>query len=326
MRAAVYTRYGAPDVVSIRDIPQPKPKPDEILIEVFASTISSGDWRARSLVMPAGMGLLGRLVFGVFGPRKKVLGTELAGVVEAVGEAVTKFSPGDEIIAYPGAKFGGHAEYTTLSENSVVAKKPTDMRFEEAAAIPFGGDTALDFLRDKGGIKPGETVLVVGASGAVGSAAVQLAKAFGAEVTGVCSGANMDLVRDLGAAHVIDYTSEDFAQNGQIYDIIIDTVASARWARSKPSLTPTGRLLVVSGSLGDMLRAPFVSRKNGKRLIVGVANGSAGNLRTLVGMVEAGKFKPMIDRCYPLDQISQAHAHVDTGRKKGSVVISIAPG
>lgn len=324
MKAAVYTRYGAPDVVSVRDIPKPQPKRDEVLIRICASTVSSGDWRARSLVMPTGMGLMGRLVFGVFGPRKTVLGTELSGVIEAVGEAVTKFSPGDEVIAYPGGRFGGHAEYITLPENAAIAGKPANTSFEQAAAIPFGGDTALDFLRDKGGIESGERVLVNGASGAVGSAAVQIAKSFGADVTGICSGANMDLVRDLGATHVIDYTREDFTANGEKYDIIIDTVGSAPWSRSKPSLAPTGRLLIVSGGLGDMLRASFVSRKGGKKLIVGVANGSAENLRTLVGMVDTGDFSPMIDRCYPLDQIAQAHAHVDTGRKKGSVVISIS--
>ena len=326
MKAAVHTKYGPPDVVSIQDVASPTPGDHDVLIKVYATTVSSGDWRARSLEMPAGMGWIGRLVFGITGPRNQILGTELAGVIEAVGEQVTKFAAGDAVIAYPGGKMRGHAEYIVLPQDAAIAPKPANLSFEAAAAVAFGGDTALDFLRDKGGIEPGETVLVVGASGCTGSAAVQLAKYFGAHVTGICSAANLELVASLGADVVIDYSREDFTKNGRQYDIIVDTTATAPWARVRNSLTPSGRLLVISGSLGDMLRAVFVSRKNGRKLAVGVANGSAENLRFLVDLVEAGHFKPLIERSYPLDQIAAAHAHVDTGRKKGSVVISVVSG
>ena len=325
MKAATYKKYGPPDVVHIIDIATPIPADNQVLIRIHATTVSSGDWRARSLDMPTGMGLIGRLVFGVSGPRKAVLGTELSGVIEAVGKAVTKFEVGDEIIAYPGAGMGAHAEFLTMAEDAPIAPKPNNLSFEQAAAIPFGGDTALDFLRDKGNIQSGEKVLIVGASGAVGSSAVQLAKHFGAEVTGVCSTANLELVRSLGADHVIDYKTEDFCKNNLLYDIIVDTTGTAPWARSKNSLTSTGRLLLVNGSLCDMLAGGFVSRRHGKKLIPGVANGSAANLRFLVDLVEDGSFKPLIDRSYSLDQIRAAHAHVDTGRKKGSVVISVVP-
>ena len=325
MKAVTYNKYGPPDVLHIEEIPTPAPADNQVLIRVHATTVSSGDWRARSLDMPAGMGLIGRLVFGVFGPRKAVLGTELSGVIEAVGREVTKFEVGDEVIAYPGASMGAHAEFITMAEDGAIAPKPANLSFEQAAAIPFGGDTALDFLRDKGNIQSGEKVLIVGASGAVGSAAVQLAKYFGAEVTGVCSTANLGLVSSLGADHVIDYKTEDFSKNNRLYDIIVDTTATAPWKRSRGSLTATGRLLLVSGSLCDMLAGGFVSRKHGKKLIPGVANGNAANLRFLVDLVEAGSFNPLIDRSYSLDQIRQAHAHVDTGRKKGSVVISVVP-
>ncbi len=323
MKAAVYSKYGPPEVISIKDVPIPTPGDTDVLIKVHATTVSTGDWRARSLEMPAGMGLIGRLVFGITGPRNPILGTELSGVIEAVGKHVTKFAPGDEVIAYAGGKMRAHAEFIAMPQDAAIAPKPTNLSFEAAAAVAFGGDTALDFLRDKGNIQPGETVLVVGASGCTGSAVVQLAKHFGAHVTGVSSAANLDLVASLGADQVIDYTREDFATNGQHYDIIVDTTATAPWSRVRNSLTPTGRLLMISGSLGDMLRAVFVSRKNGRKLVPGVAMGSAENLRFLVQLVEAGHFKPLIDRSYPLDQIVAAHAHVDTGRKKGSVVISI---
>lgn len=324
MRAAVYTAYGPPNVVTVKDCPKPVPKDNEVLIKVLATTVSSGDWRARSLTMPTGMGLIGRLVFGIFGPRKKVLGTELSGIIQSVGKDVSRFETGDAIIAYPGGAMGAHAEFLCMPEAGAIAPKPANLNFEQAAAIAFGGDTALDFLRDKGEIQSGDKVLIIGASGAVGSAAIQLARHFGADVTGICSAANLELVKNLGADHVIDYSEQDFTLNGERYDLIVDTVGTAPWSRSKASLAPTGRLLLVSGSLRDMLQAAFVSRKHGKRLVPGVAMGGAANLRTLVELTEAGDFNPVIDRTFPLEQIRKAHAHVDTGRKKGSVIINIA--
>ncbi|MFT4999800.1 MAG: NADPH:quinone reductase-like Zn-dependent oxidoreductase, partial [Planctomycetota bacterium] len=247
----------------------------------------------------------------------------LAGVIEAVGKNVTSFKPGDEVFADTGTGFGGHAEYITLRETAAIAMKPENSSFEQAAVVSFGGCTALQFLRDKAGIQKGDKVLIVGASGAVGLAAVQLAKHFGAEVTAVCSAGNHDLVRSLGADHVIDYLTEDFTKHGRLYDIIMDTVGTAPWARCKVSLAKTGRLLLVNGSLGDMLRAGFVSRRNGKMLVPGVAMGTTADLQFLAELVLAGKYVPVIDRTYHLDQIVAAHAYVDTGRKKGSVAITI---
>ncbi len=321
MKAVSYTKYGPPEVLNLVDMAKPVPKDDEILVKIHATTVSSGDWRARSLDMPRGFGLIGRLVFGLFGPRNPVLGTELSGEIESVGKNVSKYEVGDQIIAYPG--MGCYAEYIVLSQDAKIVQKPADMPFEEAAALSFGGITALEFLRDKGNIQHGEKVLIIGASGATGSSAVQLAKYFGAEVTGVCSTANMALVKSLGADKTIDYTQEDFTKNGEKYDIIVDTTGSAPWTRSKGSLTKNGRLLLIAGSLGDMLKASFVSKKYGKKLVSGVSMGSIEHLNFLTDLVETGHFTPLIDRLYPLEQTAQAHAYVDTGRKKGSVVISI---
>jgi NADPH:quinone reductase-like Zn-dependent oxidoreductase len=323
MKAAVYTKYGAPDVVQIKDIPKPQPKKNQVLIRVHATSVNSGDMRARSLDMPSGFGLIGRLVFGIFKPRNQVLGVELAGVIESIGTDVTQFQTGDKVFADTGAGFGAHAEYRALPQGGAIALMPECLGFEQAAVLSFGGVTALQFLRDKGGIQAGDKVLINGASGAVGLAAVQLAHYFGAEVTAVCSQRNHDLVRGLGAKHVIDYNVQDFGENGQNYDLIMDTVGTAPWSRSKSSLTKTGRLLLVHGTLGDMLKAGFVSRRKGKKLVPGVALGNAKDLKILAGLVESGDYSPMINRTFPLDQIVAAHAYVDTGRKRGSVAIIV---
>ena len=227
MRAAVHRTYGPPDVVGIEDVETPEPKRNEVLIKIHATTVSSGDWRARSLAMPAGFGLLARPVFGFFGPRQPILGSELAGEIAGIGEGVTKFKIGDHVVAFPGIGMGCHAQYRTVPQDGRIVLKPAALSFEEAAAMSFGGTTALHFLRDLAGIRTGQKALIIGASGAVGSAAVQLAKYFGAEVTGVCSAANLDLVRSIGADRVIDYTKEDFTGNGETYDIILDAVGRA---------------------------------------------------------------------------------------------------
>jgi len=226
MQAVVYHRYRPPGVVTLSDVPKPVPAPNEVLIRIHATTVSTGDWRARSLQMPPGFGLLGRLVFGLLGPRQPILGTELSGIIEAVGSSVTKFKAGDEVFAFPGEAYGCHAEYRTMGEDGPIALKPASLSHPEAASLSFGGITALGFLRDKGGIKSGDKVLVVGASGAVGSAAVQLARHFGATVTGVCSAGNSELVRSLGAVRVIDYRTVDFATSGETWDIILDTTGT----------------------------------------------------------------------------------------------------
>jgi NADPH:quinone reductase-like Zn-dependent oxidoreductase len=322
MKAAVYERYGPPDVVVLREVEKPAPKDNEVLIKIYATTVTSGDWRARSLNVPVGFGLMARLVFGVFKPKQPILGTELAGEIEAVGKDVRTFKVGDPVFAFSGAGLGCHAEYKCMPADGPVALKPSNLTYDEAAALSFGGTTALDFFR-RGKLQSRERVLVNGASGGVGTAAVQLARHFGAEVTGVCSGANVELVRSLGAAHVIDYTKEDFTQNGQTYDVIVDTVGTAPFSRSKASLKEGGRLLLVLGGLPDMLQVPWVSLTSGKKVIAGPAAEHPDDLRTLAELAQAGAFRPVIDRRYPFEQIAEAHRYVDSGRKKGNVIITL---
>jgi NADPH:quinone reductase-like Zn-dependent oxidoreductase len=322
MKAVVYERYGSPDVLHLEEVEAPTPADDEILIRIRATTVSSADWRARSMEMPAGFGAMGRLFFGIRKPRKPVLGTELAGDVVAVGTDVARFRVGESVFAFLGARFGCHAEYRCMPEDGPIAPKPANLSYEEAAALAFGGTTALDFFR-RAKLERGEKVLVNGASGAVGTAAVQLGRHFGAEVTGVCSGPNAELVRSLGADHVIDYTRADFTENGERYDVIVDTVGTAPYARSKGSLSERGRLLVVLGGLGDMLRAPWVALRGKQRIIAGPASERVDDLRTLAELAEAGAFRPVIDSTYPLERIRDAHRRVDSGRKRGSVVVTV---
>ncbi len=322
MKAIVYERYGPPDVLQLKEVEKPIPKDNEVLIRIHATTVTSGDWRVRSLNVPVGFGLISRLVFGVSRPRQPILGTELAGEIESVGKSVSKFKVGDQVFAFSGAGMGCHAEYKCMPENGAVALKPPNLTYHEAAALSFGGTTALDFLR-RGKLQSGEKVLVNGASGGVGTAVVQLAKYFGADVTGVCSTVNVELVRSLGANHVIDYTAEDFAQNGETYDVIVDTVGTAPHSRSKGSLKERGRLLLVLGGLPDMLKIPWVSMTSTKKVIAGPARERAEDLLFLAELAKAGQFKPVIDRRYPFEQIAEAHRYVDTGRKKGNVIITL---
>ena len=322
MKAIVYERYGPPDVLQLKEVGKPIPKDNEVLIKIHATTVTSGDWRVRSLNVPVGFGLISRLVFGVSKPRQPILGTELAGEIELVGKDVRKFKVGDQVFGFSGAGMGCHAEYKCMPENGAVALKPPNLTYHEAAAISFGGTTALDFFR-RGKLQSGERVLVNGASGGVGTAAVQLAKHFGADVTGVCSTANVELVRSLGANHVIDYSKEDFTQNGETYDVIVDTAGTAPFSRSKGSLKEGGRLLLVLGGLPDMLRIPWVSMMSSKKIIAGPAAERVADLRFLAKLAEAGEFKPVIDRRYPFEQIAEAHRYVDTGRKKGNVIITL---
>jgi NADPH:quinone reductase-like Zn-dependent oxidoreductase len=275
--------------------------------------------------MPIGFGFISRFVLGVSKPRQPILGTEMAGVVESIGKNVSKFKVGDQVFAFPGASMGCYAEYRCMPENGAVALMPTTLTYDEAAALSFGGTTALDFLR-KGKLQRGERALVNGASGGVGTAAVQLAKHFGADVTGVCSTANVELVRSLGANHVIDYTKEDFTQNGKTYDVIVDTVGTAPFSRSKGSLTERGRLLLVLGGLPDMLMIPWVSMTSSKKVIVGPVSIGAEDLLYIAKLAAAGEFKPVIDRSYSFEQIAEAHRYVDSGRKKGNVIITLVHG
>lgn len=322
MKAVVYEQYGPPEVLKLREVAKPKPKPNEVLIKIRATTVTSADRRARSLDVPAGFGLMSRLAFGVSRPRQPILGSELAGDVESVGQDVRTFKVGDPVFAFSDTGMRCYAEYRCLPENGALALKPANLSYEEAAAMSFGGTTALYFIR-KGKLRSGEKVLVNGASGAVGTACVQLARHFGAEVTGVCSTANVDLLRSLGATHVIDYTQEDFTRNAQTYDLIIDTVGTAPFSRCKASLTERGRLLLILATLPEMLQIPWLSLTHKKSVIAAMATGRQQDLRFLAGLAESGKFTPVIDRRYPIEQIVEAHRYVDTGRKKGNVIITL---
>jgi NADPH:quinone reductase-like Zn-dependent oxidoreductase len=322
MKAYVCRGYGGPEVVELADVEKPVPKDNEVLIKILATTVTSGDWRIRSLKMPKGFGPIARLALGFKRPRQPILGTELAGIVEAVGKDVTKFRPGDEVLGFPGAKQGCHAQYTVLAEDGPLALKPPNLSFEEAASLCFGGTTALHFLR-KANIKAGDQVLVIGASGGVGTAMVQLATHFGAEVTGVTSSANLDLVTSLGANRVIDYTREDFTARGETYDIIVDTVRATSLARCKGALKENGRLLAVAGGLPDLLASLWTPLAGSRRVIAGPAEERPDDVRLLADLAAAGTYRPVIDRRYAFSQMREAHAHVDTGRKRGSVVVSV---
>lgn len=322
MKAIVYERYGPPEVLHVKDVAKPTPKDNEILIRNFATTVTAADRRVRSFDVPFGFWLMSRLFLGIFRPRRQILGTELAGAVESIGKNVSKFKVGDQVFASSGARMGCYVEYKCMPEDGTVALKPSNVTFDEAAALSFGGTAALHFLR-KGKLQPGERVLINGASGGVGTAAVQLAKHFGAVVTGVCSTANVELVRSLGADHVIDYTKEDFTKNGETYDVIVDTVGTAPFSRAKRSLADRGRLLLVLATLPDLLTAPWLSMTTKKKVIAGQASERPEDLRLLAELAEAGELRSVIDRRYPFAQIAEAHRYVDTGRKRGAVVITV---
>ncbi len=321
MKAAVCERYGPPEVVQIRDVPKPAPADGEVLVQAFATTVNSGDTRVRALRVPRGLKLPMRLKLGFTKPKSSVLGFELAGQVEAVGSAVTLFQAGDRVIVSRGFDFGCHAEYVTVAEQGAIARIPENLSYQDAVALCFGGTTALTFFR-LGKLAAGEALLINGASGAVGTMAVQLAKHLGAEVTGVCSGANAELVRRLGADHVIDYETADFTRNGQRYDVIMDNHGNAPYARVKGSLKPGGRFLMVIGNLWQMIAG---SRQ--KATISGGTDDSsmtADDYRTLMSLAEQGVLKPVIDSVLPFAQIVEAHRRVDGGHKVGSVVLTFA--
>ena len=323
MKAIAYSHYGPPEVLKPVDLPKPEPKPGEVLVKVHATSVTSGDYRARSLDMPPGFGLVGRLVFGLFRPRRRILGAEFSGVVEAVGSEVTRFAPGDRVFAYPGAAFGGYAEYAVIAETAAIALVPGNLELDEAAAIPFGGATALNFLRDKAGIKAGDKVLVVGASGSVGSAAVQLAKAFGADVTATASTGKLDMVRGLGADAVIDHTRDDPAAARDAYDIILDTSGTATYAKYGAALRPGGRLLLVSANLWQHIGTLLARKSQGRKASGGYAPERAEDLRFLADLAARGRFKPYIDRRFPLHRAADAHVWFESRARKGNVVITV---
>jgi NADPH:quinone reductase-like Zn-dependent oxidoreductase len=320
MKAIIYERYGPPEVLQLREVEKPVPRDNEVLIRIHATTVSieDSDIRHSSITHSSGK------------PRNPILGTLLAGEIEAVGRNVKRFAPGDQVYGFTGffGAQGTYAEYTCMSENGCLAVKPANMSYAEAAAIPDGGLTSLPFLRNVGKVRPGQRVLVNGASGAVGSAGVQLAKTFGAEVTGVCSTANLELVKSLGADHVIDYTQEDFTQNGQTYDIIYDAVGKRSFSQCKDSLTRRGIFLTTVPMPDDMLHMLRTLIGWGKKVRFAAtglmrAGRKRKDLAFLTELAEAGKITAVIDRVYPLEQIAEAHRYVEQGHKKGNVVVKV---
>ncbi len=304
MKAVICETYGPPEVLEIKEVDKPIPKKNEVLVKIMASAVNSADVRVRALSAPGFMRVVMRIVLGFTGPRKPILGVVLSGVIEAVGKDVKNFKPGDEIYASTGFAFGAYAEYIALAENKIITLKPTKASFEEAAAILFGGTTALYFLQKAGiGARQGQKVLVYGASGAVGTAAVQLAKHYGAAVTAVCGENGVELLKSLGADHIVVYTKEDFTQNGETYDIIFDAVGK------KPKNTCVGSLA------GD-----------GKYVTVGgleVSSERKEQLMFLAELFDKGEYKAVIDKTYPLEDIVAAHRYVDQGKKQGNVVVTI---
>ena len=316
MKAVIYTRFGPPEVLQLGEAPKPAPKANDVLIRVHAATVCKEDPDMRSA--PGFNGLLK--------PAHPILGQELAGEVEAVGPGVTRFRPGDQVFGID--NFGAYAEYKCMPESGALALMPAGLSYAEAASIPNGALTALPFLRDHGRIRQGQAALIYGASGSVGTAAVQLARAYGAEVTGVCSSANVDLVRSLGAGRVVDYTREDFTRLGQTYDIIFDAVGKLSFSRGRDRLARDGVYLTVVPGLDALLHglwASFAGGRQARFAATGLrsANRKADDLRFITGLIESGQFRAVIDRCYPMEQVAEAHRYVEEGHKKGNVVITM---
>ncbi len=319
MKAWTCRQYGGPDGLTLEDLPTPLPGPDEVLIRVRATTVSSGDVRVRALRLPPGFGPFGRLFLGFGGPRQPILGTEVSGIVAAVGGRVSSFRAGDPVVAFLDTKMGGHAEYAIIKETGLIVAKPANLSFEAAASLCFGGMTARDYIL-KAALKAEESLLVIGASGAVGSAFVRLAKQMGVHVTAVTSTENVEQARALGADIVIDYKSETSSDLGQSWDVIADSVAASSFKRCLPLLREGGRYLSIAGGLADML----VGRRGSKRSISGPARSRREDLRELRRLAETGAYIPLMDSVYAFDEMREAHIRTDTGRKRGSVVVQIA--
>lgn len=322
MKVAFVPKYGPAEVVEFRDVPTPTPGPGQVRIRVLATAVTAGDWRLRSGELPPGFGLLRGPVLGFGGPRQAALGTDAAGVIDAVGAGVTRFAPGDAVVAFPGSAMGAHAEHLIMPADGRVAPKPTNLTFEDAVAIPFGAMTAYEFLR-RGEVGPGKRVLVNGASGNVGVFAVQIARHFGAHVTAVCSAANAELVRSLGADEVIDYQTADFAAGEPRFDLILDTAGTAPYARVKPILVRGGKLVPVLAGFSTVLTASFVGGAAGHKVIAGPATERPEDLVAVLDLAAKGAIRPVIDTRLTFDAIADGYRRVETGRKRGSVVLSL---
>lgn len=328
MKAIIWTKYGSPDGLQLREVETPTPKENEVLIQIHAAAASRADTEFRRLDIPFPISLPIRLYLGLFKPiRIKILGTEFAGEVVAVGKDVTQYQIGDQVYGYTGLGFGTYAEYMCLSEKpsallGVMSKRPTNVTYEEAATVPFGGLEALHSL-DRASIQRGQKVLIVGAGGSIGTYSVQLAKHYGAEVTGVDSGGKLDMLRSIGAEHVIDYKQEDYTKNGQKYDVIMDTIGGSSFAGSVRSLTENGTYLNVNPKLHHRLQMAWNKGRSNKKFLSWEGSYTTKNLLRLKELVETGAIKPVIDRVYPLEQIAEAHRYVETDQKKGNVVVRI---
>jgi NADPH:quinone reductase-like Zn-dependent oxidoreductase len=326
MKAIIWTKYGPPDVLQLRELEKPIPKENEVLIRIHAASVTAGDNEMRSLKFQPLLAILMRIFNGLRKPKRiTILGQDLAGEIEEVGKDVRRFNQGDQVFGSTGMSMGAYAEYKCLPEeleNGVLVRKPVNMTYEEAAAVPLGGLEALHYLR-KGNIQSGEMVLINGAGGSIGTFAIQLAKHYGAEVTGVDSTGKLEMLRSIGAEHVIDYTREDFTKNGETYDVIFDVVGKSSYSGSIRSLKENGRYLLANPGLSQIVRMRLPLMRSGKKVISGSVSYRAEDLIFLKELIEAGKIKSVIDRRYPLEQMAEAHRYVETGNKKGNVVITV---
>ena len=322
MKAIVYEKYGSPDVLELKEVEKPTPKDNEVLIRIYATTVTKYDCWQRSSTAPTGFWLPSRIASGIRKPKITILGIDLAGEIEAVGKDVKKFKEGDQVYGFSGESMGAYAEYKCLPEDGGVTIKPANMTYEEAACVPYGALTALFFLR-KGNIQSGQKVLIFGASGGLGIFAVQLARYFGAEVIGVCSTPKLEMVKSLGADEVIDYTKEDFTKNGQTYDIIFDTVGKSTVSGCKRSLKKKGFYLLSTFGLPKLFQILWFSMTSSKKVIIGLLKERAEDLVFLKELIESGEIKAVIDRRYLLEQTAEAHKYAEKGHAKGKVVITL---